>query len=458
MSRRFWIALFAAAWGVRVAALIVLDSPGRGMDTSHHEHATIARHLALGEGFRFNFFGWTEQPVLTSQQAPLVPGLLAAFYLLFGVESYASFLAMLLLQSSVSAATVVGVAAVVDKVGGTRRAILLAAVAATFYPAMIASALHIQALVWNLAWLTLMLWGTLNWRTGDAVVGGAALTAGGALGMLTDPILGAVLAAMTLLLAWESRGSRKRLAAIGCMAAIVTAALAPWTIRNAMVHGRFILVKDSFFYVFWQGNNHQSQGTDKLLLGGSLAQQVAGQFNPWTAVEAAGEVRKQCLSVDATLPESVLAELVAMPCEIDRMDRFRQMAFAELTADPWHYVEMCARRLRYWLLFDETNPRSFVLGYRATYLLLAGLGWLGLWQSRRQAKEWAPVYASMAALTAVHVLIITSARFRVPMELLLIPSAAVATTAIPAVLAELFSRLTHFTHLSRSKTASGPSL
>src|SRR5262249_6710353 len=41
--------------------------------------------------------------------------------------------------------------------------------------------------------------------------------------------------------------------------------LAPWTIRNALVHREFVFVKSTFGYAFWQGNCALSEGTDKVV-------------------------------------------------------------------------------------------------------------------------------------------------------------------------------------------------
>jgi hypothetical protein len=204
----------------------------------------------------------------------------------------------------------------------------------------------------------------------------------------------------------------------------------PWTIRNSVVHGRCIPVKDSFWYVFWQGNTAKSHGTDKLRLPGNLDARGS-----WTA-----EIQRQrSLSVDTTLPTECLADLRACPTEIERMDLFGQWIREELTAYPMQYVDKCSLRLRQWLWMDETNPRGRVLIYRLSYVALLLLAGWGISLTRGRGGDWSAVLLALALLTAVHVGIITSARFRLPAEMLLVPWAGIgwAQGILPAASALL---------------------
>jgi len=111
----------------------------------------------------------------------------------------------------------------------------------------------------------------------------------------------------------------------------------------------------------------------------------------------------------------------------------------DLSENPRNYLRMCGVRLGQMLWFDPTNPRAYVLSYRLSYLtllVLATVG-VGLSMTLRRPSYWQmPLLAGLGILV-FHVLTITSARFRLPIEaLLLLPAGLVF-----AVLAERFGRL-----------------
>lgn len=443
-----WLAtLFLAALTMRMAALAALPA-NRARETAHHEHESIARNLATDRGFRFNFFGDIDNPDLTSQQAPLVPYLLAGCYRLFGVESPIAMLVMQVLQACFSALTVVLLAQLAGTLAASSRSraatMKCTGALAVVYPPLVIGALHIQALVWNLGWLTLMLVGT-QWlrqltpkqkvgepgayrgepgasatgvRNPTSRRGVCALALGGIGGLLTDPILGLPLVLLLALLLVEHRSRYG--ARVAIVAALVVAAIAPWLVRNHRVHGRFVFIKDSFGYVFWQGNNLHSQGTDKLLVEPRFAETIRAANHPFAADGAALAARRRAVSVDRCLSADFIRDLQALPREIDRMDRFQALAWQAIAGDPAHYLKLCGQRFWFWIWFDETNPRSFLWHYRATYGLLTIMGAMSLPTVWRCRDRWRPVWLVALGLTAVHVLIITSARFRIPMELLLL--------------------------------------
>jgi hypothetical protein len=215
------------------------------------------------------------------------------------------------------------------------------------------------------------------------------------------------------------------------MSGIIAAGLMPWTVRNLLVHGRLVLIKDSFGYVFWQGNHHLSYGTDKLLPPDGDTARLNQSWHLGVASRSAYTARHDAVSVDTVLSREDRLNLAALPGEIARMDWFSAAAREQLRADPGHYARQCLRRLGSWIWFDASNPRSHLWHYRVSYMLLAllaGSGWL-IEARRGRLRNWMVVGLSVVTLTVVHTLIITSARFRIPLELLLIPHAGIATAA-----------------------------
>jgi hypothetical protein len=431
--------VFAVSLLVRLSAIHIFAADADGLATAHHEHASIAKSLAQGQGFRFNFFGPLSDPVLTSVEAPLVPGLLAACYLIFGIESRAAFGAMLHIQAVASALTVLGLYRLTFHLTRNPTRARWVALLATLYPPLVMACLHIQALVWNLGWLTLLVLSASHWLVGNRARGAIGLAVGAIGGIHTDPILGAVFAGLAALSAISEckrppqtsqsadRSLVVRLAPLAAGVVAVLVGITPWTIRNYQVHGRLVFIKSSFWYVLWQGNNAVSVGTDKLPVDISDSRLFARSLNPFAAHQAAFQTRERSTSVNVVLSDRFIAELQAIPDEISRMDRFRLLALHELCDHPLRYLSQCGRRFWFWLWFDPTNPRSYVPAYRIGYVALLLCAVLGVWQMRREAARFGPLLVTAAVLTVVHVLIITSARFRIPLEmLLLVPAGSLA--------------------------------
>lgn len=448
LSSKLYARTLAATAVCALAVRLVFAAlrPPEAALQSSYEHTEIARNLCEGKGFSWTFFAPPGQTVPTSQQAPLVPYVLAGAYVLFGVESPAAVRAVLALQAVVSTATVLLVARVARRASGSRSASIVAALLAAFAPPFVAGAGHPQALVWNLAALAGMTAGAIELRAGRLRLGAAFFFPSAVLAVHSDPVVAAVAAVLLGCLAAETTLARRlspppdggprpswrraivarRNASFAALALLVALAATPWAVRNRLVHGRWMFVKDSFGYVLWQGNTRASMGTDKLRLEPAQLSAIGAADSFGSAVEAAHRVRQGAVSVNASLPHEFIEHLWTLPTEIARMDAFGDRIARELRRNPGQYLEKCLLRARQWIWFDETNPNARLWPYRVYYVLLASLALMGAWIERRAWSAYAPLYVAASVLTAVHVLVITSARFRVPLELLLIPLAAAA--------------------------------
>jgi hypothetical protein len=261
-----------------------------------------------------------------------------------------------------------------------------------------------------------------SWRL--AIVIATATGVAGALGALGEPILAAPFGCCWLWLGWQRRSLR--LSALVLAGFVIV--LAPWLTRNAMQHGRVTFVKSTFWYVFWQGNHAGASGTDKLQVSAELQRELAWSTGLGRESEALlTAAREQAVSVNVSLSESDLYELHALGSEIEKVHWFERRARRWLSQGFGHYVRLSARRLGLLLWFDDTNPRSFVLAYRLPYLVLFGLALGGLVliaRDRQRQSGFAFWVVALGSLFLVHTLIITSARFRLPIEALyLLPGA-----------------------------------
>jgi hypothetical protein len=299
----------------------------------------------------------------------------------------------------------------------------LAALIAGLHPSLVYAATHVQVAALAAVLLTATL--AVAFRAGrtgrdrDALGAGLLL----ALLVLTDPIL--ALAAPAV--AWAVvRGQGVRRASRLIVLTVLTAVLgvAPWSIRNACVHGELVAIKSTFGYAFWQGNCALSEGTDKVIrpaveqrLARTQAQSTfdlrGWNGTLWSARHTAGYLDDVALTADD------YREL-ARHSEPERSRRLFRRALGDLRADPSRYPRLCLRRLRYFLLFDETNPKTRNPVYRFSHLTLTFLAVVGLARAPRQLRSrLAPTILTVALITAFHALTIVSARFHIPIEPLL---------------------------------------
>jgi hypothetical protein len=416
LGRRMNLLLIVLAIAARVAAVLVLQS--HTVPNSTYEHGTIAENLLAGRGFSTHFLG-ADGP--TSQQAPLYPVVVAAAYAVGGVETPRSLLILELGQALLGGLLVLGVLKLAEEVAPERQTFALIAGAITaLHPTLVYSATHVQVvplattmLVWTLA---------LAYKTGrtgrdrDALLCGVVL----ALLVLTDPILGLVAFGALGAIGVGVRSGRRfvRLAAILGITSVV--GVAPWIARNAAVYGEFVFIKSTFGYAFWQGNCSLSEGTDKVVrpsVETALADHGDGlkglNESLWKARHEAGYLD------DIALTGAEVAALGKLS-EPERSRVLFRRALADLSAAPGRYTSLCLRRLRYFVLFDETNPKTRNVVYRTGHLGLTIMAAFGLlvMPGRLRSRLW-PTFLTAGLITTFHALTIVSARFHIPLEPLL---------------------------------------
>ncbi len=408
-------AVIALAIAARVAAVFILHN--HEVPRSTYEHGAIAANLLAGRGFSIRFLG-ADGP--TSQQAPVYPVVVAAAYAIGGVETPRSLLILELTQCLLGGLLAWGVIRLAGEIAPGRRGMAVAAgLLAAIHPTLVYAVTHVQ--VAGLG-ATLLVWTmVLGYRTGSSGrIRNAALAGVGlALLALTDPILS--LAALGIAGA-VVQGQGRALSTLRLLAvtlAVALAGIAPWVMRNAGVHGEFVPIKSTFGYAFWQGNCSLSEGTDKVrrasvegILRRGGAGTSLGDWNRalWAARHEAGYIDDIALTKD---DKTRLGRL----SEPERSRVLFRRALDELAADPWRYPRLCLRRLGYFILFDETNPKSRSMIYRVPHVALTLLAAIGLaFAGRPTRKRLMPTIAVAAAVTLFHATTIVSARFHIPLE------------------------------------------
>jgi 4-amino-4-deoxy-L-arabinose transferase-like glycosyltransferase len=343
---------------------------------------------------------------------------------------------MQLVNVLLAAASVVAIHEAARRTFG-RPAALWAALALACYPPLIYMVTRIQSVNWSVAWLMIAL----------ALMTSAARRSTATKALLTGAAVGAGALGEPILLAPFGLYWLERLAALlvgrpvpwrhlllsAAMAAVV---LLPWTLRNAAVHGRAMAVKSTFWYVFWQGNNPRASGVDKLEPSAVVQRKLAWRWGLRGLEEDLRAARSQAVSVDSTLPAEDLRAIHKLPTEAAKVEWFRRESRRMLSDDPARYARLCLKRLAVTLWFDPTNPRAYVLPYRLPYLALAAAAIAGCvlslrsrtarLRSRRSRLPW----LMFLGLLAVFALVITSARFRLLLEALLLLPAGYAAAVL----------------------------
>jgi hypothetical protein len=464
------IGLAVLAVAVRVAAVFAVGS--YKLEHVTYEHGEIARNLLQGRGFSVRWLG-AEGP--TSQQAPVYPALLAVFYWPFGIETPAALMSLELFQALLGGLLAVGVLLLAWELLPDRPLVgWLAGLGSACYPTLVYATTQVQ--VASLA--TLLVVGVLYaaaraTRTGSNILAVGCGLVGGLL-VLTDPILALVVItslwmllihpAPSARLGWlgpsprrpsakssgsaEGRGvadsapaSRPLALSVAALLACV-AVVSPWIMRNYFVHGELVPVKSTFGYAFWQGNHPRSFGTDKIPAAKACAEARPAGVGLHGVEQELWRARLiDTLYIDdAVLSNERIAELGRLS-EPQRSRQLLAEAVTYIREHPWHYARLSGQRLRYFLLFDETNPKSRVRAYRISHLALLVLCAAGLWVSRDRARRLWPTYLVFGSITIFHSLTIVSARFHIPLEPMQIVWAACAAAPWAKRLAGLARRI-----------------
>jgi hypothetical protein len=275
-----------AAFAVRLIFMLALgtyrfDRPDDRSDTN--EDTYIARSLVEGHGFSSPFSETYTGP--TAWVTPVYPYFLAFVFKRFGVASHASYFFIELVQSLFSAFTVIplmGIAAAM----GRRHAGVLGAVLWAFSPwfsrwaltwiwETSLSALLLACLVWYAFWL--------REKTSRVVWVGFGALWGFAL--LVNPALISLLPVTLIFALRNSRGAgRSWLRPATAMLMACCLVVSPWVIRNRVVMGKWIFLRDNFGFELALGNYHLSFGR------GWSGKHPAGNPREFTRYREMGEV------------------------------------------------------------------------------------------------------------------------------------------------------------------------
>lgn len=361
-----------------------------------YEMGRVARSIALGHGFGSPFHGWTGP---TAWLPPVYPYFLAGIFRLFGVYSPASGFVALTCNCIAAALTAWLIYRIAERVAG-RKIGLCSAWAWAVLPSMMGYAVF---WAWETSFSALLLmwalWQTLRLPERRAFRPWLEL---GVLWGVMALVNTALLAAMPFSLAWgwwESNERRRSLYYVAVWV-IMFALCTPWIIRDRVVMGKWMFLRDNFWAEFSFGNGQSATGV------GQAWRHPASQPAELRRYDAMGEIPW----IESRKRE-VLTFVEHNPAQFVRLTGVRMILF---WTDPFQDVS------------DDLTPDVVIYTHWQT-ICLSALAWAGLvllW--RRNRRGAALIASAMVFYPAVYYITSAFPRYRHPVEPLMVMLAAYA--------------------------------
>jgi len=357
---------------------------GQPLTHDEREYLALARSVARGEGFVYP----ADEPATGTAQrfgrAPGYPLFLAMLHVTEVVETVPA--RVKIAQSLIGAVGVWLIAMIAGRAAGPGGAVTAAAIAAVYPPLVFMPAYALSETLYSTvalagAWVLGPMAVTVpNRRTVTVTVLAALLTG---LAILVRP---AMLFFVPFAAGWMIWKREARLAAI--FALVTLASIAPWTMRNARVYGRFVLVASEGGVTFWTGNNPFARGE------GDLA------ANP-DMKRAELELRNRYASLS---PEQ-------------REPLYYREAFSWIRSHPLDWTVLLARKAFFTIVpagpSYTLHSTKYVLASAGAYLLLLPPALVGGW---RIGRDRAPIalWLMVASTIFASLVFFPQERFRIP--------------------------------------------
>lgn len=349
------------------------------------EPGNIAYSLSAGKGFSSPFRADTGPTAWTT---PVYPLLVAGIFRWFGVYTFPSYVAAVLLNTFFSTLASVPLFFSGRRIGGAG----VAAVAAWLW-AVFPNAILFTVSIWDVSLSALLvatiLWATLALPTSR---GWRPWLAYGLLWGLASMTNATLLLLLPCLLGWLVYSTR-RLAPAALALGIAILCCVPWTIRNYAVFHAFIPLRSVMGLQLWMGNNEQTQG------------RWAGALHP--------------------IDNSADRERYVQLGEVEYMEEKKREALRFMLADPRREAGLIANRFVVFWSGGSQHPlgdflKSYSLQFRGLLLfnVLGAIGALAgivaLMRERSQFTFPAMIFPIVYPLAAY--LTLASARYRLPID------------------------------------------
>ena len=259
-SSVYWLVL--AGFAVRLAFLFALHTyqTGRIDDYSIPSETTnVATSIAWGHGFSSALNGDPTGP--TAWIPPGYAYFVALVFRVFGAMTLTSIVFIFVVQSLLSALTVIPILGIASRTAGMRAG-WWAAWTWTLFPWFIK---------WSVTWLwdtslsallfTSLIWYALRLPEAESRRSWIGFGALWGLTLLVNPSLATFFAVSLAWCAYERNRHRKQWlkpALLSVLACVIV--ISPWLVRNRVVFGQWVFIRSDFGYGFALGNYHSSFG------------------------------------------------------------------------------------------------------------------------------------------------------------------------------------------------------
>lgn len=360
----------------------------------------IAKSLASGHGYAY------ESPTTIAPEywAPLYPLFMAIIYRLSGNSN----IAVQLVQCLLGMVSCLLLYAIGERLFNEWIGLIAAALSAVYpFLVYISSMLLTEQLFVLLLLLAIYLLVRSRDDLGYAFILGAGISLG--LGALTRPAMLAFFpfCAVYLLLSNGIVQFKRHLVAACILLICAFLTIFPWTIRNYIKHREFILISTAAGRNLWLGNNDLAGASDRTA----------------TLVPVPDEIQHS------------LSEL-STPKSIDNF--YRKMAIRWIRENPTEFLNLYFLKfLNFWRVTPDyvtiVHKQKWInLTCIAILVPLYLLSFLGIWKNRHRWKDHLIFYCALLSFPIGLSLFITSFRFRIPLDpILLLFSASALYYILP---------------------------
>ena len=298
------------AFAVRMAILMhgwhIAPNPVKTFYPYGFELGRVAKAIASGQGFSSPLRFVDTGP--TVWFTPIFPYIVAGIFKIWGIFSDLSRIIIMTMNCAFASLTVIPIYGIAERC--FRNSV---AVGAAWCWVFLPTALMFPITwIWDTAmaalFLALIFWATVAMRDAKSIWSWAGYGALWAIGVLINPSLLSVFPFLFGWAVWESRRDSPRWVKFSAATLLVfTIGLVPWTVRNYLVFGKFIVLRSNFGLELWLGNNPDVADTWNQSLHPNDDRKEAEKYKQMGEIAYMAEKQHEALAFMHTHPVDTLS-------------------------------------------------------------------------------------------------------------------------------------------------------